>query len=111
MRRRKLQVAYNEEHGINPTTIIKAVTDILASLRPDASAPAPGKGRRRERARPESKRQDYAELPHDELERLIRTLEEEMHDASADLEFERAARLRDEIKELKRELKDVAAVR
>jgi excinuclease ABC subunit B len=110
-RRRKLQVAYNTEHGINPTTIRKAVTDILASLRPDGSAPTPGRGRRRERARDQAKRPDYAELPHDELERLIRTLEEEMHDASADLQFEYAARLRDEIKELKRELRDMAAAR
>ncbi|MEO9224539.1 MAG: excinuclease ABC subunit UvrB [Acidimicrobiales bacterium] len=111
MRRRKLQVAYNKEHGINPTTIIKAVTDILASLRPDESAPTPGRGRRRERARDQAKRPDYAELPHEELERLIRTLEEEMHDASAELQFEYAARLRDEIKELKREMRDVAAAR
>ncbi|HVX17866.1 MAG TPA: excinuclease ABC subunit UvrB [Acidimicrobiales bacterium] len=111
MRRRKLQVDYNTEHGINPTTIVKAVSDILASLRPDEGAPTPGRGRRRERARPEAKRPDYAELPHDELERLIRTLEEEMHDASAELQFEYAARLRDEIKELKRELRDVAAAR
>jgi len=52
-------------------------------------------------------RVDLNELPHDELERLIRTLEEEMHEASADLRFEYAARLRDEIKDLKRELREV----
>ena len=46
-------------------------------------------------------------MPGDELERLIRTLEEEMADASAELRFEYAARLRDEIKELRRELHQV----
>ena len=50
------------------------------------------------------------ELPSDELERLIRTLEEEMHEASADLRFEYAARIRDEINDLKRELKDMRAL-
>ena len=50
---------------------------------------------------------DASELPHDELSRLIRTLEEEMHEAAADLRFEYAARLRDEIHDLKRELKEV----
>jgi excinuclease ABC subunit B len=47
-----------------------------------------------------------AELPRDELARLIRTLEEEMHEAAADLRFEYAAKLRDEIAELKRELRE-----
>ena len=50
---------------------------------------------------------DLAELPGDEVRRLILTLEEEMHDASAELRFEYAARLRDEIKDLKRELREV----
>ena len=52
-------------------------------------------------------RAELAELPADELGRLIRTLEEEMHEAAADLRFEYAARLRDEIKDLKRELREV----
>ena len=52
-------------------------------------------------------RLELRELPHDELERLIRTLEEEMHTAATDLRFEYAARLRDEINDLKRELRDV----
>ena len=46
-------------------------------------------------------------MPGDELQRLIMTLEAEMHEASADLRFEYAARLRDEIKDLKRELREV----
>jgi len=105
-RRRSLQQAYNTENNIDPQTIRKAVTDILAHLRPDdETAPVPGKGRR-SRSR-DRQRSDFAELPQDELGRLIRTLEEEMHEAAADLRFEYAARLRDEINDLKRELKQV----
>ena len=104
-RRRGVQQAYNAEHGIDPQTIRKAVTDILASLRPTEEAPVPGRGRR-SRSR-DKVRSDFAELPHDELTRLIQTLEEEMHEAAGDLRFEYAARLRDEIHDLKRELKQV----
>jgi excinuclease ABC subunit B len=109
-RRRAVQEAYNTEHGIDPQTIRKAVTDILASLRgagsgDEGGAPRPGAGRRSRRH--DRQRSDFAELPHDELTRLIRTLEEEMHDAAAELQFEYAARLRDEINDLKRELRDV----
>jgi excinuclease ABC subunit B len=107
-RRRALQEEYNAEHGIDPQTIRKAVTDILASLRgTDDGAPVPaGRGRgRRGRGRARS---DFAELPHDELTRLIQTLEEEMHEAAAELRFEYAARLRDEINDLKGELREVA---
>jgi excinuclease ABC subunit B len=104
-RRRQLQMAYNAEHGIDPQTIRKAVTDILAHLRPAEKAPVPGADRRSTRRdRPAA---DYAEMPAAELERLVRTLEEEMHDAATDLRFEYAARLRDEIKELKRELREL----
>jgi len=104
-RRRGVQTAYNEANGINPTSIIKAVTDILAHLRPaEDRAPTPGRDRR---SRTHDKRRtDLHELPANELERLIRTLEEEMHEASADLRFEYAARLRDEIKDLRRELRE-----
>ena len=105
--RRLKQMAYNTEHGINPQSIRKAVTDILAMLRPEEAAmraTVPGSDRRKRRPG-EKTRSDFAELPHDELERLIRTLEEEMKDAAVDLRFEYAARLRDEINDLKRELK------
>jgi excinuclease ABC subunit B len=106
-RRRGLQLAYNAEHGINPQTIRKAVTDILSMLRPDDGAPLPGgRDRRRQRERDQRRLAELAELPQSELVRLIQTLEEEMHEASTDLRFEYAARLRDEIKELKRELKE-----
>jgi excinuclease ABC subunit B len=101
-RRRGLQEAYNREHGIDPQTIRKAVTDILATLRPRDETPLPTP-----QGRPSTKRSEFADLPGDELTRLIQTLEEEMHDASADLRFEYAARLRDEIKDLKRELREV----
>ena len=61
-----------------------------------------GRGRGRGRVR-----SDLAELPQQELGRLIQTLEEEMHEAAADLRFEYAARLRDEISDLKKELRQV----
>jgi excinuclease ABC subunit B len=106
-RRRKLQQEYNEEHGIDPQTIRKAVTDILEYLRPSTGAPVPEKERRRETEAERKRRQELAELPGDELERLIRTLEAEMAEASQELRFEYAARLRDEIKDLRRELSQV----
>ncbi|HVE46467.1 MAG TPA: excinuclease ABC subunit UvrB [Acidimicrobiales bacterium] len=103
-RRRALQQAYNAEHGIDPQTIRKAVTDILATLRPAEGAPRPGSDRRSRRR----DRSDFAELPREELARLVRTLEEEMHEAAAELRFEYAARLRDEVNDLKRELREVS---
>ena len=106
-RRRQLQIAYNAEHGIEPQSIRKAVNDILAHLRPEEGAPVPGQGRRRRRAgAAERLRTELADLPPTELGRLIQTLEEEMHEAAADLRFEYAARLRDEVGELKRELRE-----
>jgi excinuclease ABC subunit B len=104
-RRRARQVAYNAEHGINPQTIRKAVGDILSLLRPDDSSPIPGKDRRRQRERDKVQR-ELRTLPQQELGRLILTLELEMNEASAELRFEYAARLRDEINDLRRELRD-----
>jgi excinuclease ABC subunit B len=104
-RRRGRQQAYNLEHGIDPQTVRKAVTDILAHLRPDEEAtPMPGRSRRRARLVEEA---GLEEMPQDELARLIATLEEEMRDAAGGLEFEYAARLRDEIADLRRELREV----
>ena len=108
-RRRRLQQAHNEIHGIDPTTIRKAITDILTLIRPERDrAPTPRveaagalAARRRQAA------VDLGELPDAELERLIRTLDKEMRDAAAELRFEYAARLRDEIKEMRRELKEL----
>jgi excinuclease ABC subunit B len=104
-RRRQLQLRYNEEHGIDPQSIRKAVTDILSLLRPTETAPVPGSDHRNRQH--DKVRKELSDLPGDELRRLILTLEEEMHDASTELRFEYAARLRDEIKDLKRELRDV----
>ena len=104
-RRRERQIAYNLEHGINPQTIRKAVGDILSLLRPDDTTPLPGKDRRRNRERDKVQR-ELKSLPEQEIQRLIQTLEEEMHEAAAEMRFEYAARLRDEVKELRRELRD-----
>ena len=106
MRRRGLQQAYNEEHGISPESVRKEITDILSMIRPaEDRAPVPEKlSEIRDRRRATD---DLSDLPEDELERLIRTLEQEMRDAAVDLRFEYAARLRDEIKELKRELREM----
>ena len=106
-RRRGLQQAYNIEHNIDPQTIRKAVTDILAYLRPSNTAPLPDKGKRRDSDLDRKRRMELSELPGDELARLIHTLEAEMAEASQDLRFEYAARLRDEIKDLRRELTQV----
>ncbi|MDG1366643.1 MAG: excinuclease ABC subunit UvrB [Acidimicrobiales bacterium] len=107
MRRRGLQQVYNEEHGISPESIRKEITDILSMIRPaEDRAPVPEKLsdiRNRRRAT-----EDLGDLPEDELERLIRNLEQEMRDAAVDLRFEYAARLRDEIKDLKRELREIS---
>ena len=103
--RREKQKAYNSERGIEPKTIRKAVGDILSLLRPDEGAPYPGKGRRTSRERDKVIR-DLQALGSSELERLIQTLEEEMHQAATDLHFEQAARLRDEVRELRRELRE-----
>ncbi|HYV02314.1 MAG TPA: helicase-related protein, partial [Actinomycetota bacterium] len=97
-RRRKIQMEFNLEHGIDPQSIRKKVTDILLALQGDQrrSALTPDRSRRR--------RREFPDMPRDELERLIRSLEEEMHEAAKDLRFEYAARLRDEVQELRREL-------
>jgi len=99
-RRRKIQLDYNEEHGIDPVSIRKAVSDILISgfgRGRDATVPDKSKSRRRE---------PVGGSP-DELKRLILQLEEEMHQAATDLRFEYAARIRDEVHDLRRELREV----
>jgi excinuclease ABC subunit B len=96
-RRRKIQMEYNRERGIDPQTVRKKVSDILLSLEAEGhGAPRPERRRRG--------RREVPELPREELERLIRTLEEEMHEAAKDLRFEYAARLRDEVRDLRKEL-------
>jgi excinuclease ABC subunit B len=102
-RRRGLQEQYNIEHNINPQTIRKAVNDLLSMLRPSGKAPVPNKGQRN-RMRDNNVLAGLGELEPDQLERLIRTLEEEMHEAAGELRFEYAARLRDELGDLKKKL-------
>jgi len=95
-RRRAYQLAYNEEHGITPETIVKGVSDISELLALE-SPHVPSSRRRRGKAEVEG-------MSRDELEKLVVTLEEEMYLAAEELRFEYAAKLRDEIKELRREL-------
>src|SRR4030043_384202 len=89
-RRRAKQVAFNLEHGIEPVSIVKAVRDLTDQLGGKAQAEARGE-------RPVKP----AEMPKDELKRLIVELEAQMKQAAKDLEFEKAAVLRDEIFELR----------
>lgn len=89
-RRRKIQMAYNEEHGIIPQTVQKGVRDVL-----EATLVA-------------EEKDDYkvtaGKMPKEELKKLVRRLEKEMKEAARDLAFERAAELRDLLIELKAEL-------
>jgi excinuclease ABC subunit B len=101
--RRTRQLAYNAEHGINPQTIRKAVGDILSMLRPDSAANVPNLSDKAARTR---KKVDVESMAQSDLERLVLVLEDEMNEAAAELKFEYAARLRDEIRELRRELRD-----
>src|SRR3989454_7700337 len=99
-RRRAVQLRYNEEHAITPESIQKGVSDIAEFL----SLEAPHVPARRRRGRTEVEGMSPAEL-----ERLVVTLEEEMFLAAEELRFEYAAKLRDEIKDLRRELLAVTA--
>ena len=99
-RRRAIQVAYNEEHGITPESIVKGVSDISELLSLE-SPHVPASRRRRGRAEVEG-------MSRDDLEKLVITLEEEMYLAAEELRFEYAAKLRDEIKDLRRELNALA---
>jgi excinuclease ABC subunit B len=99
-RRRQIQLAYNREHGIDPQTVRKRVTDILLTLREEGAPTVPKRERRRRAV-------ERPDMPIDDLERLIMELEEEMHQAAKDLRFEYAARLRDEVHELRKELRQL----
>jgi excinuclease ABC subunit B len=95
-RRRAVQLAYNEEHGIVPETIAKGVSDIAELLQLE-SPTVPSSRRRRGATKVEG-------MSQEELEKLVVTLEEEMYLAAEELRFEYAAKLRDEVKDLRREL-------
>jgi excinuclease ABC subunit B len=94
-RRRAVQLAYNEEHGITPESIQKGVSDIAEFL--SLESPTVPSRRRRAARKVEG-------MTTDEVEKLVVTLEEEMFAAAEELRFEYAAKLRDEIKDLRREL-------
>jgi excinuclease ABC subunit B len=98
-RRREIQLRYNEERGITPESIVKGVSDIAEFLSLE-SPTVPGKRRRGSRR--------VEGMQPDEIERLVVSLEEEMYAAAEELRFEYAAKLRDEIKELRRELQAAA---
>jgi len=88
-RRRAIQEEYNKKHGITPKTIIKAIKDIAEE---------------HSKQKLSRKKYDHAKVPKDEKKRLIEELESQMQLAAENLEYERAADLRDEIELLKREL-------
>jgi excinuclease ABC subunit B len=102
-RRREIQLAYNEEHGITAATIVKGISDIAEFLQADSKIP---RGSRRRAA---ERRAKTRELPTHELERMVVELEEEMSAAAEDLRFEYAAQLRDELRELRRDLREIHA--
>ena len=97
-RRRAIQRAYNEEHGITPETIVKGISDIAEFLQSESKVP---RSRRR--------RRQVEGMDPAELEKTIVELEEEMLVAAEELRFEYAAKLRDEIRDLKRQLDQAVA--
>ena len=96
-RRRAKQLAYNQEHGIEPATIRKDVPDIMEGAR------RPGGGRSAGRRQSGRRAAAYRHLSAEEAARRIAVLEKQMYRHARDLEFEAAARLRDEIAELRQE--------
>jgi excinuclease ABC subunit B len=97
-RRRAIQLAYNEEHGITPATVRKGISEMSEFLAMEDRAP---------RKRRTKHATDFVDA--DELTRAIVALEEEMLAAADDLRFEEAGRLRDELKELRRDLDGMRA--
>ncbi|MBC8253664.1 MAG: UvrB/UvrC motif-containing protein, partial [Ardenticatenia bacterium] len=92
-RRRAKQLDYNRAHGIEPRSIVKAVRDLTDQVQKVAEERAPY--------------QISRDLPQDELAHIIRDLEKQMQAAAAELEFEQAALLRDQILELRQQLRDM----
>ena len=101
-RRREIQLAYNREHGITPETVQKGISDIAEFLSMESRV-SPDRRRRR--------RTDTDGIPmtREQLEKVVVELEEEMLAAAEDLRFEEAARIRDELKELRRDLEALSA--
>jgi excinuclease ABC subunit B len=101
-RRREIQVAYNVEHGITPETVTKGISDMSDFLAMESNAP---RKRRRKGATFDGR---PIEGPED-LEKVIVSIEEDMLAAAEELRFEEAGRLRDELKELRRDLEGMRA--
>jgi excinuclease ABC subunit B len=99
-RRREIQLAYNREHGITPETVRKGISEISDFLAMESRS-APSRRRR--------VRMDGEAATPKQLEKIIVELEEEMLAAAEDLRFEEAARIRDELKELRRDLEALRA--
>lgn len=93
-RRREIQMAHNDAHGIKPRGIVKEIKDLTDRVRAVAEEQSPYRAEQRPGA--------IAEIPPDELARIIRDLEKQMKEAAKLLEFERAALLRDQVVELRR---------
>jgi excinuclease ABC subunit B len=102
-RRRAIQVAYNVEHGITPETVRKGISDMSDFLSLDSKVPGGGKSRRSRR------RESEEQMSPEAVQRTLVELEEEMLLAADELRFEYAAKLRDEIKTLRRELDQLEA--
>jgi excinuclease ABC subunit B len=107
-RRREIQLAYNVRHGITAATIVKGISDIAEFLQADSKVPR-GRNRRaaRARARERGAASEPSEMPREELQRMMVELEEEMMQAADELRFEYAAQLRDELRELRRDLREM----
>ena len=97
-RRRQKQVEYNEAHGIVPKSVARPITDILEGAHEEGAARPGGKGKARRVAEPEA---DYRALDPAQAAARIKALEQQMYQHARDLEFEDAARVRDQIRRLK----------
>ncbi|PJJ72235.1 excinuclease ABC subunit B [Diaminobutyricimonas aerilata] len=112
-RRREKQVAYNTEHGIDPQPLRKKIadiTDVLAREGADTAALLKGRDGKKRSPTPGLRREGLAAQGAGELETIIADLNEQMLNAAAELKFELAARLRDEVSELKKELRQMETV-
>ena len=96
-RRRARQVEYNAEHGITPQSVQRAVMDVMEGARPEPGE-LKGRGKTRRVAEPE---QEYLRLSPAQQAAKIKALEQQMHQHARDLEFEDAARVRDQIRRLR----------
>jgi len=103
-RRRAKQVEYNTEHGITPTSVARAIVDIMEGARAEPELEKKGRGKSRKVAEPV---EDYAALSPDKLASRLKALEQQMYQHARDLEFEEAGRIRDRI----RQIKDASLVR